>query len=77
MVPIGVQQTTGVNNAWEWLSSSYLGGGEGDADLDLAVVRAVGEDDAVLRRVEVVRAVLRAQADDVRHVDPATRRIID
>ena len=40
------------------------------------MVRAVGEDDAVLRRVEVVRAVLRAQADDVRHVDPATRRII-
>jgi len=54
-----------------------LGGGEGDADLDLAVVRAVGEDDAVLRRVEAVRAVLRAQADDVRHVDPATRRMID
>jgi hypothetical protein len=58
------------------LCSTYLGGGEGDADLDLAVVRAVGEDHGVLRRVHVVRAVLRAQADDVRHVDPATRRVI-
>ena len=50
----------------------YLGGGEGDADLDLALVRLVGEHHVVLGRVEVVRAALRAQADDVRHVDPAS-----
>lgn len=46
-----------------------LGGGEGEADLDLAVERVVGEDDAVLRRALGVRAALRAQADDARHVD--------
>lgn len=49
----------------------HLGGGEGEADLDLAVERVVGEDDAVLRRALGVRAALRAQADDARHVDPA------
>jgi hypothetical protein len=35
-----------------------LGGCEGDAHSDLAVVRVVREDDAVLRRVQLVRAVL-------------------
>lgn len=53
---------------------TYLCRGEGDADLDLAVVRLVGEHHVVLGRVEVVRAALRAQADDVRHVDPESNR---
>lgn len=72
-MPVGVQHTGMIHDARNRTPYLGLGGGECDADLDLAVVRLVGEDHVVLGRVDVVRAALRAQADDVRHVDPAVQ----
>ena len=50
----------------------YLGGRERDAHSDLAVVRVVGGDDAVLGRVLLRRAALHAKGDQIRHIDPAS-----